>query len=244
VSARDARALWEEVRETHGLKGAPALLTPPEGNAKFAKTAVPTYGLALAPHKLSATVNVCRYATPECRAGCVAFAGHGEMPFVQRVRIARTEFLAQHPDAFVALLTGELERLVSNRKRYAVRLNTFSDLPWERIAPALFTLPRIQFYDYTKWPMDLRADRPANYHLTYSASERTTGAQVVDYVTGGQNVAVIFAVKRGQPLPTEYLGCRVIDGDKSDARYRDPVGVVVGLRAKGRMARGSWTMAN
>ena len=49
----------------------------------------------------------------------------------------------------------------------------------------------------------------------------------------GLNVAVVFAVKRGRPLPETFWGRRVIDADLTDLRYLDPAGVVCGLRAKG-----------
>jgi hypothetical protein len=34
-------------------------------------------------------------------------------------------------------------------------------------------------------------------------------------------------------LPSTWLGFPVIDGDRHDARFLDPAGVIVGLRAKG-----------
>ena len=35
-------------------------------------------------------------------------------------------------------------------------------------------------------------------------------------------------------VPTEWLGLKVIDGDEHDLRFIDPVGVIVGLKAKGK----------
>lgn len=57
---------------------------------------------------------------------------------------------------------------------------------------------------------------------------------------------MVFAVPKGGELPTHYTitsGGRfatapVIDGDLTDLRFTDPVGCIVGLRAKGR-ARGT-----
>jgi len=48
---------------------------------------------------------------------------------------------------------------------------------------------------------------------------------------------VVFSTTRGAPLPIEFLGVPVIDSDAHDLRYLDPIGVIVGLRAKGRAAR-------
>jgi len=46
----------------------------------------------------------------------------------------------------------------------------------------------------------------------------------------GINVSMVFA---GKTLPDSYAGIRVIDGDETDLRHLDPVGVIVGLRMKG-----------
>ena len=78
------------------------------------------------------------------------------------------------------------------------------------------------------------ADLPANYHLTFSASERTTDlvAAAGHYGT----VAVVFSTRRGAPLPATWDGLAVSDGDVSDSRWKDSAGII-GLRAKG-LARG------
>lgn len=51
-----------------------------------------------------------------------------------------------------------------------------------------------------------------------------------DAIEHGNNVAVVF---RG-PLPKTWANRRVIDGDRDDLRFLDPMGVIVGLKAKGR----------
>ena len=71
---------------------------------------------------------------------------------------------------------------------------------------------------------------PANYHLTFSRSEKND-ADVLPLLRAGKQVAVVFA---GKTLPTLYQGYRVIDGDRHDARFLDLRGVVIGLRAKGK----------
>jgi len=91
--------------------------------------------------------------------------------------------------------------------------------------------PDLQFYDYTKierpW---LR--RRANYHITFSYSGENF-QDAMDCLKHGVNVSVVFMVKKGSPLPAMWNGYPVIDGDEHDARFLDPVGCVVGLRAKG-----------
>lgn len=253
-SRRDSLQCWGEFRAEQGMANTtPALLTPPTANAKLAlglANGIFEYGLSLAPAMLSNMYNVCRFATPECSRGCVAYAGHGEMPWVIKARIVKTLFLGQHPDEFYTLLMHELDRVwekhgVNGR----VRLCNFQDIPWEVLWRGLFEdHGRLRFYDYTKWGQRAIDSNlgfygwPSNYRLTMSASERTTDEEIVHQVNEGINTAVLFDVKKGCPLPSVWKGARVLDGDLHDDRWTDPSYVIVGLRAKGRMKKGNWNM--
>ncbi len=247
---KEANKAWEHFRVAHGAAATrPRLLTDPEHNAKFAKTfnksGTFVYGLALAQASTSLVANVCRYSTDECRAGCVSFAGRGSYSTVQNGRIRRTQFLNESPEAFLGLLMREVGRVWEKHDTGGrVRFNTFSDIPWEIVHPELFsTWPKLRCYDYSKYSLDRRPNLPKNYRLIFSASEKTTDEEIIKTVTAGHNIAVVFNVKRSVDLPKKYLGIRVVDGDKSDDRYTDPRGVIVGLRAKGRMRTGTWKMA-
>jgi hypothetical protein len=55
----------------------------------------------------------------------------------------------------------------------------------------------------------------------------------MEWLRKGGNVAVVFRVKKGQPLPKMWNGYEVIDGDIDDLRFLDKKNVIVGLRAKG-----------
>jgi hypothetical protein len=117
--------------------------------------------------------------------------------------------------------------------RPVVRLNGTSDLPWEKIDPALFAeFPSVQFMDYTKNPYRmrkyLRGNMADNYHLTFSRSEKNHRNALTMLKAGGQ-VAVVFS---GKTLPTTWKGFPVHDGDRHDARFTDGAGVI-GLVAKG-----------
>ena len=103
----------------------------------------------------------------------------------------------------------------------------------------------VQFYDYTKAPISKRQNLPENYHLTYSYSEDTTPEMIADNIANGRNVAVVFNVckydnrkschnKCKCSLPTTWMGYKVISGDDSDLRFNDDIGVIVGLKAKGK----------
>ena len=91
----------------------------------------------------------------------------------------------------------------------------------------------VQFYDYTKSVKRARqhasGQMPSNYHLTFSRSENTPDDLVIELVQSGQNVAVVF-----DEVPDTWLGLPVINGDEHDLRFIDPVGVIVGLVAKGQ----------
>ena len=69
--------------------------------------------------------------------------------------------------------------------------------------------------------------------MTFSAADGND-ADVWSAISQGYNVAVVFGVKKSQPLPDTYNGRKVINGDESDLRFLDPRGVVVGLYAKGK----------
>ncbi len=231
---REARHAWLAARLAQGWKAEAPFLTPPAGNTKLNKNELRTYGLALAPHRQSGH-NVCINSTPVCRIGCVSYAGRGSYSTVQEARNLRTRFLHECPEAAVGLMRGELIKAVRKYGSIAARLNTFSDLAWETMAPSLFDIDNVSFYDYTK-----RWDREtsAAYHLTYSRTERTPNDTVVEAIDSGRNVAVVFHTDRVKgPLPQEWLGIRVVDGDQDDSRFLDPAGVIVGLRAKGSMRR-------
>ena len=214
------------------------LLTAPDGNVKLDKSNA--YGLSLSPAS-TAGWNVCRASSAGCRAVCLATSGKGGLESVQDGRRWKVALLAAVPALFVRALADELRR--TQRRRpvdclgrrtgplVPVRLNVLSDLDWPRIAPELFDLPGNRFYDYTK-----RTGRrvPANYHLTMSANERHADEDLAALAgTYGTNVAVVFDTTRGHALPATYAGVRVVDGDLSDSRWSDEVGVIVGLRAKG-----------
>jgi len=148
------------------------------------------------------------------------------------------------PQGFTAQLDREIARLKAKGARVrmtpTVRLNGTSDLAWENRG-LMARHPEVQFYDYTKSVARMRrylSNRmPRNYHLTFSRSE-TNEADTLSILRDGGTVAAVFSTKRGRPLPLQWRGFPVLDGDRSDLRFLDPRGFVVGLRAKGK-ARGA-----
>ncbi len=100
------------------------------------------------------------------------------------------------------------------------------DLPW------IMPMTEEQFYDYTKI-LGRKVSEISNYHLTFSAADGND-IDVTKAVAQGYNVAVVFGIKKTLPMPEDYVGMPVFNGDDSDLRFLDPKGVVVGLYAKGK----------
>ena len=187
------------------------------------------FALSLAPATASGAGNVCPLASPGCSAVCLNYAGRGQMSSIQRARIQKTRFWFSDRDGFLELLTRDLEKVQrlarKHEKRAAVRLNVFSDIPWERFVD-LDRFRDIQFYDYTKILARL-GRTPSNYDLTFSRSE-TNEAEVRQALIRRFNVAIPF-----RDPPDWFLGYPVVDGDRHDFRFLDPRPVVVALKPKG-----------
>ena len=198
--------------------------------------------LYLAPSNESQVMNTCPKASKNCRLVCLYTSGRGAMSSVKKARVAKTIRFHIDGDAFI----GDIDRDVVELKRKALkvklkpatRLNGTSDIAWEAVKVNGKSVMEIhsehQFYDYTKRIERIReyaaGKMPKNYHLTFSRSENND-VEVAEAIALGVNVAVVFA---GKTLPDTYLGRNVINGDEHDARFLDPVGCIVGLKAKGK----------
>lgn len=244
MTLRDARAALDRYyREHGGRKRAPKLLTAPASQPKLRKSKLrPAYGLSLAPADMSG-FDACLWRTAACTAVCVlATGGRSVFAPIRAARILKTRALAEIPQAFVTALAAEIRAAVRKAQRDGfpgidLRLNVASDIRWERVAPALLTIPGVRAYDYTKAPATQRSVDPA-YHLTYSVSERPQSVrEALQWLESGGNAAVVFERMRRADwdgiLPSDWEGFSVIDGDVSDSRSDDARGTVVGLRAKG-----------
>jgi hypothetical protein len=156
-------------------------------------------------------------------------------------KIARTEYYFNYPAEFKLQLTLELKAL--ERKALALglkpaaRLNGGSDLDWSEIYKQF---PSIQFWEYTKRPdLAVKLSKLPNVSVTYSYSENTT-SKIMELMAANKiNIATVFEVRRSEPLPDQFKGMLVIDGDNSDLRFLDAQGIVVGLRFKSAKNRES-----
>lgn len=208
----------------------------------------------LAPGQLAGVGNLCPHASPGCLLGCLFTSGNaGMFKAVNIARVMRTRLLHDNRPAFLAILKGEIQGLIGQALarglKPVVRLNGTSDLPWEKLAPELFTLfPSVRFMDYTKsikraiaWS---KGEMPRNYHLTFSLSE-TNGAQAGLALAAGVNVAAVadgVTIGKRFALPGMTEARPTFSADRHDLRFLDRKaadgrGRIGILKAKGK-ARG------
>ena len=186
---------------------------------------------------------VCAGASKECIAGCLISTGsarEGGKDWEGRrasdlsvdellqfgLKVKYTQALYHNPEGFIRLLVDSIERKVRWRRKQGIevfiRLNVFSDIPWEVFCPGLFRhFAGVPFYDYTK----VAGRRPPpNYHLTFSYSGFNKSL-CREELARGTNVAVVFLNPEGirqQPVPIDdFWGRPAISGDLYDARPLD-----------------------
>jgi len=205
---------------------------------KGEKLGYKTYVLYMSPFTANSKgINVCSHASKGCADSCLVGSGFGGMyTSVMQGRVNKTEFFLRDRIAFLNKLKGEVERAIKLNKDKAIvtfRLNGTSDLPYEKYrvfdnnTKNIFEMfPNVVFYDYTKNYKRFEKQLPSNYYLTFSRSE-TNNDKAIELLNKGVNVAIVFDV-----LPETYLGFKVINGDENDLRFKDPKGVIVGLKYK------------
>ena len=197
------------------------------------------------PSDLAGYGNVCPCASPECRTMCLNTAGvWANAPAIQNARRMKTELYFKNRPQFMADMRKSITSLVRKAEKNdltpAVRINGTSDLPQVAMEMAK-EFPNVQFYDYTKIPRPWERQLP-NYHITFSRSE-VNDKETMEALEHGVNVAVVFGISKGDPLPKEWRGYPVINGDEHDLRFLDKLEgkgdgpFVIGLSGKGK-ARG------
>ena len=216
------------------------LLSRDLGNTKIRKTQEsakddPRFqDVLLANMSLLPNTTIC----PSCQiAGCLHLClkdSGRQFPTISKARQKKTDYFLNHRDDFLNQLRNELDlfqiHCARKNKRPFVRLNTLSDIQWERTGIPQ-TFQDINFIDYTK--LAKRIGRvPYNYKLIFSYSKAPAYQKQVDIaLQTDAPIAVVF-----DKIPTDpsyrFLGRRVIDGDKSDLvnMYSGPV--IVGLKYK------------
>jgi hypothetical protein len=212
-----------------------------------------TYILHLAPASLSGH-NTCPKATAGCIDSCLNTAGRGGMfkrgentNTIQKARIRKTQLFYNDRDQFMALLVKDIELAIKQSAKVDLipvfRLNGTSDLSWEKYSVVrngvvytniFHAFENVQFYDYTK-VLGRKIGNIKNYHLTFSMADGNY-MDCKQAVEQGLNVAVVFGIKKGTPMPTKFFNhnMTVFNGDESDLRFLDPAKSIIGLYAKGK----------
>mgnify|MGYP003332076982 CR=1 FL=1 len=210
-----------------------------------------TYILHLAPGSLSGK-NTCPKATAGCLAACLNTAGRGGMfkrgentNTIQQARIRKTQLFYNDRDAFMQLLVKDINLAIKQSAQAGLipvfRLNGTSDISFEKYPLTIGNVTYsnifayfeyVQFYDYTK-VLGRKVSGISNYSLTFSAADGND-LDVLLARKAGMNIATVFGIKKGSPMPEYYNGLPVFNGDESDLRFLDPKQVVVGLYAKGK----------
>jgi hypothetical protein len=225
-------------------------------------------GLSLLPHSLafggeSSVGNFCVSSSASCRKACLVYSGHNNADYARALKEAKSKAFIEENHAFIRMLIESIRQRTEQsrcmKQEPFFRLNVYSDIPWELFCSPLFRFfGDVQFYDYTKVPGRVT---PRNYDLTFSDSG-VNEDNCISELESGRRVAVVLlnrkqkeegTYKKGQspylyavgskkaPLPEEWYGHRVVNGDLSDARPLDPVNAIddepciVGLRYKPAM---------
>ena len=178
-----------------------------------------------------------------CFATCLDTSGFGNFPRTVQARLRRARQYIEDPTTFLAILSAEITIHAATAQHLAlvptVRLNVFSDLPWEEIAPDLFpSFPAVQFLDYTKSPdrarAALRPEWPSNYHLLYSWNEKATHQFGTAHLRAGGTIAAVTR-EHGADLPAWMQKAPQVDGDTHDLIHLHAPGSILQLTPKGKL---------
>lgn len=212
-------------------------------NTKIAKTLNKANGkIRMASLSMMPTAILCPSSKAAgCFDTCLKYVGkYARTDNVVNARQRKTDWYMNDREGFLAKLRQELRRFsnlcAKQDVQGVVRLNVLSDISWEDHGiPQEF--PELEFYDYSKRGLRIKRLEAAhkrgellNYRLMFSYSGREQfNTQVNLALSTDVPVAVVF---KG-PMPPEFFGRPVVDGDASDWDNVNAGRVVVGLKAKG-----------
>jgi len=201
-----------------------------------------TYALYLAPAKLSG-YEVCPMRTKDCTTACLNESGFSlRYQNITKSRIKKTKLFFEDREFFVNWMIDEIRSAKFKAEKlgysFSIRLNNTSDISPEsfyitdKITGKKKNILQIfsdtMFYDYTKVPNRTKLLKEyKNYDLTFSFDGKNF-LECDNMLNNNVRVAVVFK----NNLPKQFLGRKVIDGDKNDLRYRDKKNVIVGLKYK------------
>lgn len=210
-------------------------------NSKFKKAAqygIMEAGLSLLPYNLAdEKVNLCPFSSESCKNSCLNFVGMNSFYRTQESRKLKTLMFLQDRTKFLKQVSGEIYTLKNMYKKLVIRLNTYSDINFQKYnieeGKTIFELhPDVMFIDYTKNPYMI--SKFPNYHIIYSADKSNiTDDGIIQKLKSGQNIAMVF-----KEVPKTWNGFEVIDGDKSDVEWVNKKGIISGLKFKKVIKKG------
>jgi hypothetical protein len=186
-----------------------------------------------------------------CYKDCLVFSGRGNMSPVFYSRLRKTLFYLQYKNEFIKLVDKEISRLLRKAKRenleLAIRINGTSDIPvLKELKEILLKYLNVKFYDYTKNPKSIKklyslSNEIKNYHLTFSYTKELLFQPLIEKaVKYNPNVAIVFKneeqvnylIENKKKLKLFDKVYNIINGDKTDLRYKDKNNSIVALRYK------------
>ena len=203
----------------------------------------------MSPHTLGGVGDLCSHASKGCIFVCLGdHAGQAAISDkVKDSRKRKAQYFMLERAAFMAEAVYHIRKLIllasASGLKLAIRMNGSTDVAFEGLALEIDgvryrnifeAFPNVQFMDYTKNPARMNRKLPANYHLTFSRSEKNDKI-AFDLLKAGKNVAIVMdhSIDRTSLLPL----ATIVDGDKHDLRFLDPVGSLVVLTPKGNRAK-------
>jgi len=216
------------------------LLNTSNGNTKIAKSSKSKLGtdkVRIASLSMMPNIHLCpSQEIAGCREACLVSAGRGRFDNVAQGRRRKTDWFMSDRDGFVVQLRKEMTSFIHTCKRQAVkpvfRLNTISDIQWERLLDIEDEFGDAFLYDYTKLAGRL-GKTPDNYKLMFSFSNASKYRNQLLLAMRSHTdtpIAVVFDCD----IPKTFLGRPVIFGDDSDIVNVQSGRVVIALKAKGQ----------
>jgi hypothetical protein len=186
-----------------------------------------------------------------CYKDCLVFAGRGTMSPVFYSRLRKTLFYLQYKNEFIKLVDKGIATLLRKAERenleLAIRINGTSDIPvLKELKEILLKYPNVKFYDYTKNPKSIKklhslSNEITNYHLTFSYTKEPLFEPLIETATKyNSNIAIVFKneeqvnylIENKKKLKLFDKVYNIINGDKTDLRYKDKNNSIVALRYK------------
>jgi len=216
------------------------LLNTTGGNTKIAKSSKSKLGtdkVRIASLSMMPNIHLCpSQEIAGCKEACLVSAGRGRFDNVAQSRQRKTDWFMGDRDGFVVQLRKEMTSFIKACDRQAIkpvfRLNTISDIQWERLIDIQDEFSDAFFYDYTKLAGRL-GKTPDNYKLMFSFSNASKYRNQLRLAMRNQTdtpIAVVFDCE----IPDTFLGRPVIFGDDSDIVNVQSGRVIIALKAKGK----------